>query len=383
MEGIIVLDKPQDFTSFDAVAVVRGLTRERRIGHTGTLDPMATGVLPLLLGRATKAVSLLPETAKTYEASFRFGEAYTTGDVTGEVIKTDETPVLRAALETALDSFRGDILQVPPMYSAVSVNGQRLYKLARQGIEIEREARPVHIAELTLLEYNENEKTGKLHVTCSKGTYIRTLIEDIAQKCGTVGAMTALRRTAACGFTLADAVSLDTLKAMKENGESFDEILRPVEKLFSMLTAVSVTPAQAQRYLNGGALTISRCRAPKIAMPEGTQVALYEDGEKFLGLARAENGEFKYVKSFSKKLEGIGTCTSFAIRKKYESSSARKKRRSRLARLTACISGIIRSFARRWKAGSHPLFSRFGITLRSTLQAPAAISPPLRSACAF
>ena len=122
MEGIIVLDKPQDFTSFDAVAVVRGLTRERRIGHTGTLDPMATGVLPLLLGRATKAVSLLPETAKTYEASFRFGEAYTTGDVTGEVIKTDETPVLRAALETALDSFRGDILQVPPMYSAVSVN---------------------------------------------------------------------------------------------------------------------------------------------------------------------------------------------------------------------------------------------------------------------
>lgn len=301
MEGIIVLDKPQDFTSFDAVAVVRGLMRERRIGHTGTLDPMATGVLPLLLGRATKAVSLLPETAKTYEASFRFGEAYTTGDVTGEVIKTDETPVLRAALETALDSFRGDILQVPPMYSAVSVNGQRLYKLARQGIEVEREARPVHIAELTLLEYNENEKTGKLHVTCSKGTYIRTLIEDIAQKCGTVGAMTALRRTAACGFTLADAVSLDTLKAMKESGESFDEILRPVEKLFSMFTAVSVTPAQAQRYLNGGALTISRCRAPKIAMPEGTQVALYEDGEKFLGLARAENGEFKYVKSFSEK----------------------------------------------------------------------------------
>ena len=291
MEGIIVLDKPQDFTSFDAVAVVRGLTRERRIGHTGTLDPMATGVLPLLLGRATKAVSLLPETAKTYEASFRFGEAYTTGDVTGEVIKTDETPVLRAALETALDSFRGDILQVPPMYSAVSVNGQRLYKLARQGIEIEREARPVHIAELTLLEYNENEKTGKLHVTCSK---------DIAQKCGTVGAMTALRRTAACGFTLADAVSLDTLKAMKENGESFDEILRPVEKLFSMLTAVSVTPAQAQRYLNGGALTISRCRAPKIAMPEGTQVALYEDGEKFLGLARAETENSNTLSHFQK-----------------------------------------------------------------------------------
>lgn len=146
MEGIIVLDKPQDFTSFDAVAVVRGLTRERRIGHTGTLDPMATGVLPLLLGPRHKSrVGFCRETAKTYEASFRFGEAYTTGDVTGEVIKTDETPVLRAALETALDSFRGDILQVPPMYSAVSVNGQRLYKLARQGIEIEREGAAPYI----------------------------------------------------------------------------------------------------------------------------------------------------------------------------------------------------------------------------------------------
>ena len=167
--------------------------------------------------------------------------------------------VPNAADYTGPDYFRGR--RVATSYP----NILRGY-FARQGIEVEREARPVHIAELTLLEYNENEKTGKLHVTCSKGTYIRTLIEDIAQKCGTVGAMTALRRTAACGFTLADAVSLDTLKAMKENGESFDEILRPVEKLFSMLTAVSVTPAQAQRYLNGGALTISRCRAPKLSL---------------------------------------------------------------------------------------------------------------------
>ena len=301
MTGILLIDKPEGMTSFVAAARVRRMTGVKKTGHTGTLDPMATGVLPVLLGGATRFCELLPSHDKAYIASLRLGTVTDTLDITGEVLETRKVNATRADFESALQSFSGTIEQVPPMYSAISQNGVRLYKLARQGIEIEREARPVHIAELTLLEYNENEKTGKLHVTCSKGTYIRTLIEDIAQKCGTVGAMTALRRTAACGFTLADAVSLDTLKAMKENGESFDEILRPVEKLFSMLTAVSVTPAQAQRYLNGGALTISRCRAPKIAMPEGTQVALYEDGEKFLGLARAENGEFKYVKSFSEK----------------------------------------------------------------------------------
>ena len=301
MTGIICINKGKDITSFGVVSKVRGITCEKKAGHTGTLDPMATGVLPIMLGGATRFLNYLPDSDKGYRAKFLLGKTTDTLDITGEVTGEYDVAASIDDVESALAPFRGEIEQIPPMYSAVSVNGQRLYKLARQGIEVEREARPVHIAELTLLEYNENEKTGKLHVTCSKGTYIRTLIEDIAQKCGTVGAMTALRRTAACGFTLADAVSLDTLKAMKENGESFDEILRPVEKLFSMLTAVSVTPAQAQRYLNGGALTISRCRAPKIAMPEGTQVALYEDGEKFLGLARAENGEFKYVKSFSEK----------------------------------------------------------------------------------
>lgn len=296
MDGIIVLDKPQDFTSFDAVAVVRGVTRERRIGHTGTLDPMATGVLPLLLGKATKAVSLLPDTDKSYEASFRFGEARDTGDVTGEIIRANDTPVPEAALLAVLPRFTGDILQVPPMYSAVSVNGQRLYKLARQGIEVEREARPIHIAELVLLEYNEATRSGKLAVTCSKGTYIRTLIEDIAAALSTCGVMTALRRTMACGFTLEDAVSLEDLKSMKEYGD-FSTVLRPVEKLFAALPAVQVTPAQGQRYLNGGALDFARCRAPRIAMPEDTQVTIYSK-QQFLGLARLKNNELRYVKSF-------------------------------------------------------------------------------------
>ena len=283
MDGIIVLDKPQDFTSFDAVAAVRGLTRERRIGHTGTLDPMATGVLPLLLGRATKAAALLPDTDKAYEADFRFGERRDTGDATGR-------------LEAALPRFTGDILQVPPMYSAVSVNGQRLYKLARQGVEVERAARPVRIAALSLLSYDAAQRTGRLAVTCSKGTYIRTLIEDVAASLGTCGVMTALRRTAACGFTLGDAVSLDALKALRETGD-FSGVLRPVEKLFASLPAVHVTQAQGKRYLNGGALDAARCRMEGSPCA-GAQAAVY-CGDRFLGIAALQDGALRYVKSFA------------------------------------------------------------------------------------
>lgn len=297
MNGIIVLDKPQDFTSFDAVAVVRGVTRERKIGHTGTLDPMATGVLPLLLGSATKAVSLLPDTDKTYEASFLFGERRDTGDSTGTLLETDSTPVTREAVLHVLPDFTGEILQTPPMYSAVSVNGQRLYKLARQGIEIERAARPVQIASLALLDYQTETRSGKLRVSCSKGTYIRTLIEDIASSLSTCGVMTALRRTAACGFTLGDAVSLESLKALKDSGD-FSAVLRPVEKLFETLPAFRVTQAQAQRYQNGGALDEKRCTRVAEKPAPGGLCTVYA-GETFLGLARLEDGALVYVKSFT------------------------------------------------------------------------------------
>ncbi len=296
MDGIIVLDKPQDFTSFDAVAVVRGAAHERHIGHTGTLDPMATGVLPLLLGKATKAASLLPDTDKTYEASFRFGERRDTGDITGNIVQTSGTRVTLEALRTALPQFTGDIMQVPPMYSAVSVNGQRLYKLARQGIEVEREARPIHIEQLELLEYDEAEQCGRLSVTCSKGTYIRTLIEDIAQALSSCGVMTALRRTAACGFTLEDAVSLEELRAHRETGD-VDIFLRPVERLFSTLPSVMLTAAQGQRFLNGGAIDPKRCRMPRIALRDGDMLTVY-CMDKFYGLVRVNNGELKYVKAF-------------------------------------------------------------------------------------
>ena len=219
MNGILILDKPQGFTSFDAVAVLRGLAREKKIGHTGTLDPMATGVLPVLLGRAAKALNFLPDTDKEYTAAFRLGERRDTGDITGQVVEESPAPVSQEALEAALPAFRGEILQVPPMYSAVSVNGKRLYELARKGLEVERQARPVTVSALELLSYDAQSREGRLRVACSKGTYIRVLIEDIAKAAGSCGTMTALRRVRACGFGEGDARSLEELKALCGRGE--------------------------------------------------------------------------------------------------------------------------------------------------------------------
>jgi len=285
MNGVIVLDKPAGFTSFDAVAVVRGLAKERKIGHTGTLDPLATGVLPLLLGRAAKACDLLPETGKVYEAWFRLGEQRDTGDVTGNIIGQDSTPVSREALESALGKFRGGIYQTPPMYSAVSVGGKRLYELARKGIEVERKPRPITIYSLELQEYDPASRQGALKVSCSKGTYIRTLIEDIAESAGTLGTMTALRRTGACGFTLADALTLDALRELAGQGGLADA-LRPTDSLFSSLPAVTVSPAQASRFSNGGWLDIARLRLPEPLPPDGTPARVYGPGQVFLGLGQ-------------------------------------------------------------------------------------------------
>ena len=214
MNGIIVIDKPSDFTSFDVVAVVRGTLHEKKLGHTGTLDPMATGVLPVLIGRAAKAQSLLPDTDKQYVADFRLGITTDTLDITGKVLSEKSSSITEEELLLSLEPFRGDIMQVPPMYSAVSKNGVRLYDLARQGIEVERDARPVHIGELTLLGFDAAAQSGSLRITCSKGTYIRVICDDIGKALGCGCVMTALRRTAACGFTEADAVSLDRLREL-------------------------------------------------------------------------------------------------------------------------------------------------------------------------
>lgn len=302
MNGVIILDKPPDFTSFDAVAVARGLTHERKIGHTGTLDPMATGVLPLLLGRAAKAADLLPDTDKEYRAGFRLGERRDTGDITGKVVRQDETPVSKEQLEAVLAGFRGEIDQIPPMYSAVSVGGKRLYELARKGIEVERKPRRVTISRLELEEYNESTREGVLLTACSKGTYIRVLIEDIAKATGSCGTMTALRRTVACGFSEADAVSLEELRQSAAEGK-LREALRPVESLFSEYPAVRVSPAQAARFRNGGSLSLDRLKMPRITLTEGTRLRVFEADRQFLGLAKAdlERGELRFLKLFAEQ----------------------------------------------------------------------------------
>lgn len=277
MTGVFVLDKPAGFTSFDAVAVLRGLLGERKIGHTGTLDPMATGVLPLLLGKATRALPFLEERRKSYEAEFALGRATDTLDSTGQTLKTDETPVSREMLEGALPRFRGAIEQVPPMFSALRQDGVRLYDLARQGKTVARAPRPVTIFALTLLDYNEAQRTGRLAVTCSGGTYIRTLIDDLGRAVGSHGVMTALRRTAASGFTLADAVTMDEARRM-QRAELSARVL-PVETLFADLPAVAVSAAQARRFLTGGALDLQRLSA----RPAGL-CRVHAPGGGFLGL---------------------------------------------------------------------------------------------------
>ncbi|MDO4458654.1 MAG: tRNA pseudouridine(55) synthase TruB [Clostridia bacterium] len=297
MNGLIVLDKPQDFTSFDAVAVMRKILHEKKIGHTGTLDPMATGVLPILIGRGTKCADLMPDTDKSYVADFKLGVKTDTLDSTGKTLEEGYNKISREKLEENFENFRGEISQIPPMYSAVSVGGKRLYELARQGIEVERESRKIFISELVLTDYDEETGEGKLRVSCSKGTYIRTLIDDIAVSLGLCGGiMTALRRVKACGFTAEDALTLDELKALADEGK-IDTVLRGLDGLFDMYRKVTVSPAQQKRFLNGGELALDRLRLKFREDKERVRV-MSADGKLFLGIAEAdlEKGELKLVK---------------------------------------------------------------------------------------
>ena len=297
MTGIFVLDKPEGFTSFDAVAVARRLFGQKKIGHTGTLDPMATGVLPLLLGKATRAEALLPDTDKEYRAAFALGKRTDTGDRTGTAVEETDARVTEKELRAVLPRFRGAISQIPPMYSAVQKDGRRLYELARQGIEVEREPRPVFVAALELLSFDESRQEGELLVSCSKGTYVRTLIEDVARAAGTLGTMTALRRTRACGFSLADAVPLEEAKRLAEEG-TLAALVRPVDGLFAGLPAVSVSAAQAARFSNGGALDLSRTALRGQAVPDGTRLRVYAPDGSFLGLGEAAGGSLAVLRLF-------------------------------------------------------------------------------------
>ena len=278
MDGILCIDKPEEMTSFLCVAIIRRLLGVKKVGHAGTLDPNATGVLPLLIGRATKTLDRLPVHDKSYTATLRFGAVSDTLDVWGTVTETGRSIPTLSEIEAALPQFRGDIMQVPPMTSALKKDGVRLYDLARQGIEVERQARPVTIYELELLDYNEKEGLLTLHCACSKGTYIRTLCDDLGRVLGCGAVMTALRRTEAAGYPLSACITIDEAKTLAEEGTLTDHIL-PIETALAAYPAITVSAPQANRFRNGGALDLVRLKSTvtgpvRVYDPDGVCFAL-------------------------------------------------------------------------------------------------------------
>lgn len=295
MTGIICIDKPEGITSFGVCAKLRGIMGQKKCGHTGTLDPMATGVLPVMLGGATKFLDYLPDSDKGYTARFILGKTTDTLDITGKVTGEFSVNCTQDDVEKALVNFRGRIMQTPPMYSAVSVDGKRLYELARSGVEVERKAREVEIKKLELVSCENGEY--EIDVLCSKGTYIRSLIDDLGKAIGCGAVMTSLRRTLACGFTLNDAVSLDELQRRKDCGENFDDLIVSVEKPFESFDSVTVSDAQSVRFKNGGALDLTRLKQ-KLSI--NTLYRVYSKSGEFLGLGECTQTELKVKRLYIK-----------------------------------------------------------------------------------
>ncbi len=291
MTGIILLDKPKDITSFGAVARVRRICSEKKCGHTGTLDPMATGVLTIMLGGATRFCELLPSHNKAYIASFRLGTVTDTLDITGKILETREVNTTAAQVKEKLTEFVGEISQLPPMYSAVSVDGQRLYDLARKGIEVERKARQVTVFSIDMLSENEGCGEYTIAVECSSGTYIRSLIADLGEALGCGAVMTDLRRTKANGFGIENAVTLEQLSAAAENG-TLDEILIPVDMALEEYPVIKVSAAQAKRFSNGGELDLQRLKYPRML----GYFRIYDPENRFIGLGEIGTGDSLTVK---------------------------------------------------------------------------------------
>ena len=283
MNGIVIVDKPQGWTSQDVTARLRRVFNTRRIGHGGTLDPMATGVLPVFVGRGTRGVEFFEHAEKTYEATIRLGLTTDTEDTSGTVLTEQEVNISEADFLAVLPKFRGKIQQIPPMYSALKINGQKLVDLARKGKEVERQPREIEIFVLDCLEFNGNE--AKLRVRCSKGTYIRTLCKDIGEALGCGGCMAALRRVQAGEYTIEEAVPLQTLLETQDPAP----YLRAVDTMFRGFPAVTLSEKQELRCRNGNSFSVK--------LEAGTYRAYSQAGE-FLMLAKVEDGVMSTIKSF-------------------------------------------------------------------------------------
>lgn len=283
MQGLLLINKPKDITSFGVVAKIKWLLHTKRVGHTGTLDPMATGVLPILVGRPTVLCSHLLDADKEYIASIKLGITTDTLDITGSVLSQNTVAVTKENLLKVLSGFMGKQLQIPPMYSALKKDGVRLYDLARDGKTVEREAREIEIFELELLEFSGDE--FKIRVLCSKGTYIRSLSDDIGKALGTGAVLTALKRTKTAGFSIDECVDLDSL-----TGENIGNYLKNAERAVLNYPEINISLKQAERFSNGGELSLERLHFS--SNPKDGEMYRVKNGERFLGL-----GEVDFQKS--------------------------------------------------------------------------------------
>ena len=280
--GIICVNKPAGFTSFDVVAKLRGILKMKRLGHSGTLDPMATGVLPVFAGSATKAICIIPVGDKKYTAGFRLGLTTDTQDITGKIISESGVDVSFQKLKNAVEKMTGAIKQIPPMFSAVSVGGKRLYELARQGIEVDREARDITVYSIDILSFDEKTGQGKLSIFCSKGTYVRTIIHDIGVSLGCGAVMTSLVRTSSNGFSIEDCYTLEQLEALRDE-EKLESAVIPVERLFSSLSSIILDKRKTALYKNGVKLRFDQLEG----ITEDKIYKVYGDGG-FIGTAKAD-----------------------------------------------------------------------------------------------
>ena len=282
MTGFVFLDKPEGMTSFFAASRLRRIFSMKKIGHTGTLDPMATGVLPVALGGATRFIELIESHDKAYRATFLLGKTTDTLDITGKVLSENEVTVKKEDVEKVLSFFKGEIKQLPPMYSAIKKDGVRLYDLARQGIEIEREERKVTIYSLELVEADEEKNEYTIDVSCSSGTYIRSLISDIGEKLSSGAVMTALKRTSANGIDIGECRSLEELEALKEEG-ALEKAVVPVWE-FIKYPRITVSDSQAKRFKNGGELFLDRVKG----LSENTFYNIFSPEGNFLGIGEKD-----------------------------------------------------------------------------------------------
>lgn len=292
--GILPVIKPEGWTSFDVIAKLRGILRIKRLGHGGTLDPMATGVLPVFVGKATKCCDIMPDKRKGYKAGFKLGISTDTQDITGSILRERAGEVSREEIEARLRDLTGSIMQLPPMYSAVKVGGKRLYELAREGKTAERTERAAEVFSIALTDYDETAREGTLEIDCGAGTYVRTLINDLGEALGTGGVMTSLVRTRSNGFTLEECLTIAEIERICSEG-GLKDILIPTDRAFAAYPECRLGARASELYKNGVKLR------PEQAGFSSADEKLYRvygaDGE-FLGTGRFVNGEFRSHKNF-------------------------------------------------------------------------------------